>query len=345
MNPLQWLARGDLGTVRVGRTTCPARLLVTAAGIALWLGLMIAETGNGGITAIWTNLLFLVPLALACSRTRTVSTRQLVSFCLFGGFMMGCALVVINAVAPESTIRSFIVPPIEETAKIAPVLFVLWRWRKSRIWTLAVTDVLLMAAASGTGFAVVEDAYIRSRFGWQGQWSWLPVTEFAGGRIIAGHAIWTALAGLMIGLGLLLRRIPPLAIAVGASGYLLSLLDHISNNYDATAGGGTAMDAIVHHGYLVLWVFLIGVPLALAADWLIGQTAIPDLPELRQPGVLANARARQAYDVRMRQLAHALYHSRQSSGLTRARAIGTAAALDAWFQSKRLAMEPAASPD
>lgn len=339
MSAWQWLSRGDWGRVRLSRRTYPARLVVAVAGAAVWLGLMLTETGRGGITAIWTNLLFLVPLLALCRGTCTVSTRQLVALCLIGGFMMGVALIVINAVAPVTSARAFVVPVIEESSKIAPVLFLLWRWRTSRIWALAATDVLLMAAASGAGFGVVEDAYIRSRFGWPDQLGWLPVTEITGGRIIAGHAIWTALAGLTIGLGLLLRKRGPVAIAVAASGFLLSLFDHIANNYGTTARGGLIMDTVAQHGYLVIVVFVLAVPLALAADLLISRTALPDLPELEPSGGLRDARARRTFAVHKRALAHAVFHCRQSAGLRRTQAICTAAALDAWFQNTRYALD------
>lgn len=339
MSAWQWLSRGDWGRVRLGRRTYPARMVVTVAGAAIWLGLMLTETGRGGITAIWTNLLFLVPLLVLCRGTCTVSTRQLIALCLIGAFMMGVALIVINAVAPVTAGRAFVVPVIEESSKIAPVLFLLWRWRAARIWTLAATDVLLMAAACGAGFGVVEDAYIRSRFGWPDQLGWLPVTEITGGRIIAGHAIWTALAGLMIGLGLMLRQRRPVAIAVAGSGFLLSLFDHMANNYGTTARGGLVMDTVAQHGYLVIVVFIVAVPLALAADLLISRTALPDLPELVQPSGLRDARARRTFSVRRRAMAHAVFHYRHSAGLPRAQAICTAAALDAWFQNARSALE------
>jgi RsiW-degrading membrane proteinase PrsW (M82 family) len=345
MSAWQSMTRGDWGQVRFGRRAYPTRLVVTIAGIAVWLGLTLVRTGTGGVAAVWTNLLFLIPLLVLCGATRTVSGRQLLSLCLIGGFMMGVALTVINAVAPApgTAARAFVVPVIEETCKVAPVLFLLWRWRASRIFTLAATDVLLMAAACGAGFGVVEDAYIRSRFGWPDHLAWLPVTEITGGRIIAGHAIWTALAGLTIGLGLMLRRHTPLAVAVAASGFFLSAFDHISNNYGAGSSGGlaTTMNTIGMHGYLVLTVFLVAAPAAITADWLIGRVALPDLPELSRPGGMSDPEVSVTFSVNRRAMAHALFNSRQTAGLPRAQAIRAAAALDAWFMQTRFAAEVA----
>lgn len=331
----------DWGQVRIGNNDYSVRLLVTIAGAALWLGTMLVETGTGAIVAIWTNLLFLVPLVAIGSLSRTVTLRQLVLLVFIGGFMMGVALLVIDTVMPTTSVRAFLVPPLEESCKIAPVLFLLWRWRKSRLWTLAATDVLLMAACSGTGFGLVEDAYIRYRFGWPAQLDWLPVTEITGGRIIAGHAIWTALAGVTIGLAVLLRSRRRLAWPVGVSGFALSIFDHISNNFGIGNRDLLArfMNGVSADGYLVLYLFFIGVLVVLAADLYIVHVALPGLPEFKAPGRLRDFRARWAFSVQKRALAHAVFNYRHSSGLERAEAITIATRLDAWFQNVRYVYE------
>src|SRR5712691_3988761 len=126
---LQQLLISDWGQVRIGNKNYPVRLVVTVAGATLWLGSMLVETDTGGIVAIWTNLLFLVPLVAICSATRTVTLRELVSLCFIGGFMMGVVLLV-GPVNPTTSVEKFFMPPLlEESCKIAPVLFLLWRWR------------------------------------------------------------------------------------------------------------------------------------------------------------------------------------------------------------------------
>ncbi len=335
METLKNFLASDWGEVRIGKNVYPVRLIVAVGGAALWLGTMLVETGTGGIAAIWTNLLFLIPLVAICSATRTVSLRELVSLCFIGGFMMGVVLLV-GPVNPTSSVGRFLMPPLlEESCKISPVLFLLWRWRKSRLWTLAASDVLLMAAASGGGFGLVEDAYIRHRFGWPAQLDWLPVTEIIGGRIIAGHAIWTALAGLTIGLSLLLRNRRPIAAAVAASGFVVSVLDHIANNYGFGSRVGFAgfMNAIAMQGYLVIYLLFLGLVAVLAADLYVVHKTLPRLPELSLPSAVRDFPRKWAFSVQKRALAHAVFNYRRSTGLERAEAITMAALLDAWFKN------------
>ena len=159
---------------------------------------------------------------------------------MLGGFAMSLAYVHRPLGAAYSA-RAFVVPPIEELLKIAPVLFVLWRGRKSLTRTFGVTDVMLLAAASGAGFGMVEDAYIRHNSGWPAQLDWLPLTEITGGRVIAGHAIWTTLAGVTLGFALLLKNRSKLAaVGLGASGLVWSVFDHIANNFGVGQRGGFA---------------------------------------------------------------------------------------------------------
>lgn len=339
MSVVEKLFASDWGQVRVGSKSYSVRLLVTIAGATLWLGTMLVETGTSGIISSWTVLVYLGPLLAICSATRTVTFRHLISLFFIGGFMMGVALLVIDAVMPNTSVRDFLVPPFEESCKIAPVLFLLWRWRKSRLWTLAVTDVLLMAAFCGAGFGIVEDAYIRHHMAWPNQLSWLPITAFSEGRMDSGHAIWTTLAGATIGLALLIRGRRRLAIALGASGFVISILDHITGNY---AVGShiqlvfSFLNAITVSGYLALWMFFLGTLLAVAADLYIAHLALPNLPELEMP---KNFQAKWMFVVQKRALAHAVFHYRHSSGLQKAEAVCTAALLDAWFQNVRFAYE------
>jgi hypothetical protein len=64
------------GTLTVGQTAVPVRLVVGVAGALLWLMVMVLQTGEHAFTALITNLLFLVPLVLLGSLTRTVSLRS-----------------------------------------------------------------------------------------------------------------------------------------------------------------------------------------------------------------------------------------------------------------------------
>src|ERR1700674_526181 len=330
MNALHNFLASEWGQVRIGKRIYSGRLLVGIAGAALWLGSMLVKTGTGGIVAVWTNLLFLLPLVAICSATRTVLLRQLLSLLFLGGFMMGVALFIINAFAPSEVARAFVVPIVEESSKIAPVLFLLWRWRKSRIWSLAASDVLLMAAASGAGFGLVEDAYIRNRFGWPAQLNWLPVTELTGGRLIAGHAIWTSLVGFSIGLAILFCSRSRMALPVAACGIVVSLFDHISNNYGVGRRDSfsTFLNGIGAHGYLVLYLFFSGLLVVLAADLYVVRMMRPQLPALKDPsgiGSIQDFRTKWLVSVRKRALAHAAFQDRHLCRLDQPTATSTAA--------------------
>jgi hypothetical protein len=64
--------------------------------------------------------------------------------------------------------------------------------------------------------------------------------------------LWTALAGITLGLALLLRSRRELAIGLGASGFLWSALDHIANNFGVGQGGALAnfLNGITGQGWV-----------------------------------------------------------------------------------------------
>ena len=235
-------------------------------------------------------------------------------------------------VAPDYPAKAFVIPPMEETLKLAPVLWILWRGRKARTWSMGVTDIMLMGAASGAGFGMVEDAYIRHAVGWTAHVAWLPLTEISGGRLIVGHAIWTALAGMMIGWALLLRSHGILAIGVGVCGYVWSILDHAANNYAVHVSGWSAnlLNDITGYGWISLYLFVIGFITAIAMDLYIIHKAPPRLPEL-DLSALGSPRGRvKAFWIMMldqRMLAFLIFQYRRASEAKRAEIADFAAPL------------------
>jgi hypothetical protein len=224
----------------------------------------------------------------------------------------------------------------EEMFKIAPVLFVLWRGRRSTTWTLGVTDLTLMAAASGVGFGMVEDAYIRHNHGWPAHIDWLPLTEITGGRLIVGHGIWTALAGITLGLALLLRSRRGLAIGLGASGFLWSVLDHIANNFGVGQRGALAtfLNGITGQGWVTFYLFVVGVAIAVGFDLYIIHVQLPKFPEFKLPRLqngVSGLRRLWAFLVGRRALAYVLFRYRRASGLARAKLACSGAVLDQYL--------------
>lgn len=200
-------ARGRTGRAALTVTGRPVsgRWIPVAVGAGVWLALMILETGEGGVTALWTNAYLLALVVFAGTLTRAVSLFVVAWAVLAGGFLMTAMLVLARAFLvfepdPGAMLRALVIPALEDLLKIAPVLLLLWLGRRRESWSLGATDVLLIATASGVGFGVVEDAFIRAHSGWPEDVPFLPVVEIIGGRTIAGHGIWAGLAGATLGL-------------------------------------------------------------------------------------------------------------------------------------------------
>jgi RsiW-degrading membrane proteinase PrsW (M82 family) len=268
------------------------RHIIVTAGVVLWLGSMFFKTGGSGFIALATAALFMAGLIILGSTSRTVTLRHLLWLFLMGGAMMGVGYLG-GMLAPDYPANAFVIPPMEETLKLAPVLWILWQGRRARTWSVGVTDVMLMGAASGAGFALVEDAYIRHAVGWSAHLAWLPITEISGGRLIVGHAIWTALAGMTIGWALLLRNRGKVAIGLGVCGYVWSILDHAANNYAVHVHGWSAnfLNIVTGYGWISIWLFSIGFIGAIAIDLYIVHKAPPSLPE-GNPSSQGSARGR-----------------------------------------------------
>ncbi len=157
-----------------------------------------------------------------------------------------------------------IVPAIEEVAKLVPLATVVlaWWWRSGG--TPGATDFGILGFASGAGFAVHEDAMwgrvtaggLDSALGW-----FLPSahTDLA---VLAGHAVWTGLVGLTIGLWMTRRRqwwswlLPWVALA-------LVVADHgIWNSYYLR----DSLRPWLLDGWLPIALFLVGAVAAVAFE-------------------------------------------------------------------------------
>lgn len=305
--------------IQAGTLTIPLWLAATVAGAATWLGIMLFDTGSNGVDALWTAAAYLAPLIVLASVSRTVSVRNLVTMTLAGGFMLGIALLAIKAFEafeddPASTTRDIAVPVIEESLKLVPVLLFLWIGRNARTWTLGATDLLILGAAAGAGFGLVEDAYIRDRFGWNDEVRWLPTAEINGGRVIAGHALWTSLASLTIGYGLLLRSRGPVALAVALTGLAWTIFDHAANNYAAGHESAAAerLQNVTADGWLTIWAVVLGGLAAIVVDVAIQRRSIREVNALAPPPGLT--RAAWAYRLAHRALAMAAFQHYRTPG-------------------------------
>jgi len=221
------------GIVPVGASKVPVRWIVMWIGIAGWLFFTFIMTGAPtGITALALNLAFIIGLILIAGFTRSVPIRTIALMFFSGAVMMGVAIPIEqvfdrDALAP---VRPFVVPFLEETLKLVPLVIFFLRARKFSIWTLGVTDVMLMGAASGAGFAFVYDAYKHMTVGWVHKLQWLPTADFVNGTyLVAGHAVWTAIAGGAMGLAIVMMHKKNIAAVIALLGFAYAVVDHTSS--------------------------------------------------------------------------------------------------------------------
>ena len=319
--------RGHWGSV-------PIRVLVTVAGTVVWLGLMLIATGTAGVVSLWNSALFLAPLILIGSLTRGISLATIGRLILGGGFMMGVAYVgaaLFRLIVPDiyAPIRDFTIPPMEEALKLAPVAWIVFRQRRSGAWSFGATDLILLGAAAGTGFGVVETAYSHIGAGWGSHVAMLPVAGISNyGHLDAGHEIWTSIAGGILGLALLTNRSRKTAVLVGASGIVWTTLDHIANNYSAVHPGFFAsfLRFITGNGWFSLVFFLAVIAAGIGVDLWIVRTCAPDIPELvaLPPGSDQSLAARWRFRLGRRALAYTIFKGRRAPVAKRPEAIEAA---------------------
>ena len=242
-----------------------------AAGLVLWIALMALRTGVGTFIALGNVLLLMGALVIVTIPTRTVTVMELLAPFSLGGSMVAWAVLAgwiftltFGTKAPAG--RSFAIPLVEEILKLTPVLIILWR-QGFRRGSFGATDILLLAAASGSAFYWVEEAFIIHN-----QHSWSSVGSFPTTDItinfVANHAIWTAISGLTIGISSLLPVARGGRLLIAVSGCLWSSLDHAFNNYNAHFHDAISrvLRLVSGNGYFSLYIFLAGVCFALVLD-------------------------------------------------------------------------------
>lgn len=301
----------------------PLRVLIFWTGVALWLVNMIAHTGSAGLLALCMSLAFLAEIMVITSATRTITLDRVATTYCLGGAMMAVMWLLaygFTSIQPDghAVSRKIFAPLMEESLKLAPVAYFLWRQRRARLWSMGASDVLLLAAASGAGFGLVEDAFIQHRFGAWHPVDWLPTTAVFGNSLTAGHQTWTSLAGATLGLALLWRPRKPFVYLLGASGLLWSMLDHFRTNYTADRSGLVVdfLHVVTGHGWLALYFLVIGLILVVATDLNVVERVLPPIPELKTPiaGLLSfdkSALATWKFLLTRRALAFVSFHYRR----------------------------------
>ena len=327
----------------VGGHRIPIRVLIFWVGVTLWLGSMILRTGSYGVAELWASLSFVTELVIITSATRTVSVGNVAAFYCWGGTMMGVVWLIstvytIFIPSPDAVSRQFFVPILEESLKLAPVVFLLWRRRDSRLWTMGASDIMLLGAASGGGFGLVEEAYFHLHYGPTRALPWLQLTRIHGVTLTFGHSTWTAFAGATLGLALLWRPRKPLNYLLAWSGLLWSIIDHSHHNYaiDRTGFSVDFLNFVTGHGWLSLYFFVPAAIAAVGSDFyavrqLLFLSPQLKLPELRLPEIgfeVKRLKALWAFLIDRRAFAYVVFRYRRSSGLVRAELACLATILD-----------------
>ncbi|HEY9719970.1 MAG TPA: serine/threonine-protein kinase, partial [Trichormus sp.] len=133
------------------------------------------------------------------------------------------------------------------------------------------------------GFAFVEDACVHATTGWNNPFFWLPATVFVNGHLVAGHALWSALAGCTLGLGLLLQHKKALALPLMASGFVWAAVDHVAMDYSIahTDVASNILTVLSANGFVTILLFVACLAAALAFDLFIIFRSTPNYPEFR----------------------------------------------------------------
>ncbi len=255
------------GSIPFGSSHLQVRHIVLWAGLAGWLLFTVPLTETNTITAFAFNVTFLIILLVVSSPTRSVSLQKVTSCFFAGGLALGLALTLTVLIDGTGTsgilhtnkvLRPLLLVPIEELFKLLPLAFILWQGRKFNNWTLGATDMLLMGAASGAGFAFAEDAYAHKiATSFQSVGFLLPGAEMIKGQISCGSAVWTALAAGTLGLAFLMRRQKqPSWMLLAPVGLVVSLLDHLCINFiqndNTVAWLVQTLQVITGYGYVAL---------------------------------------------------------------------------------------------
>jgi len=321
----------------------PFRVFLFWAGVSFWLGNMTLHTGSYGIAELRASLSFVAELVVITSATRTVTLDRVASLYCLGGAMMGLMWLVGSAFTffvpdPNAVSRQFFVPFMEESLKLAPVVFHLWRQPRSGLWTMGASDVMLMGAASGGGFGLVEEAYFHLHVGPTRAVEWFQLTRINGPTLTVGHSTWTALAGATLGLALLWRPRQPLNYLLAGSGLLWSIIDHSHHNYgiDRTGISVELFNFVTGYGWLSLYFFIVAGITAVGTDFYALRAMLRSRPELKLQNrkILAfcgpgdRFKRLWAFLIERRALAYMLFRGERAIGLTREKLAHQAAFLE-----------------
>lgn len=263
------------GTIPIGAAKIPIRWIVLWMGFAGWMSLMLFKTGPEGITAFAFNISVLLGLLVLTIFTRTVPVRTISLLFFAGGLAVGVASLVemIFELKFLTPLRSTAVPVIEESIKVAPILFHLYRARKFSQYTYGLTDYLLMGCAVGAGFGVVNDAFVHDSRAWNNHVEWLPTADYVRNQfLVAGHAVWSSITATAIGLAYFLSsKVKKGAIIIAIAGLCWSIYDHFAAIHFVHPHQfvSSSVKLFTANGFASLYIFIACVVVAILLDYYV----------------------------------------------------------------------------
>lgn len=239
----------------------------------IWMLMVcLASSAGSGLIAIFGAVSFLCLLVTLTILTRTIPLITIPIMFIGGaslsyvGYFLGRILASIG-IDYYNPLRSVLMPVIQTLLIMLPVAAFLFIGRKSTSRLTGISDIVLIAAAVGAGFAVPIDARIFTAYPNAGHFtvvSWFSYS-LGGWQAEAGFGIWGAFAGLTLGLASLFWFRKAWTKQLVAIGLVLAALDQFVAHFDAlnmygrhqhwfadTLGGADL------HGLLVPWLFILG---------------------------------------------------------------------------------------
>ncbi|GAA3758779.1 hypothetical protein HDA32_004928 [Spinactinospora alkalitolerans] len=297
-------ARAESARTGSPRAVAALRALRGAWGWAMVLVLILAMVfvpGVPGAAPVVLAMLWLLAQLAWLARSRTLSYATLVRMLALGALAAWpialAELAIAGAVglpADGLYAYAYVAVPVEEIGKLAPLLL-FWLVARRRFKRFAAVDHLLLAAASGAGFHLAEQAVravvladvtdvLAPQIGLLTLLpGWIDVPSAA--VRFSGHAVTTGLVGGAIGLAVVGRRqygawlwiLPPLALGAAA-------LEHLSFNAALVGLDPTPLTAFVFtlygSGVATRWLLLLLLVLAVIMDYRLARLAAGLTPRL-----------------------------------------------------------------
>lgn len=219
------------------------RAILSRVGMVVALVFVIAALPELADDSSWGNLWrvawyhawVLVLLALVSTRLRALPAHRILAFVILGASAGALAVYYLSGpitdLTGSGTPTVWVTPPLEEAVKLLLVAGVLIGARR-RLSQPGVIDLAIIGYAVGAGFAFHEDALWGrvTTSGFEQPWGLLfPSIVQQDNLFVVGHAAWTLLTA--VGLGLIVlhwRR--PFWVVLGLVLVVVPLADHMAIN-------------------------------------------------------------------------------------------------------------------